>query len=359
MTGGDVTRIEAVRAALAARLSLPVAELTPLADTGLAHDHIVIGDTGTLARIPKQSQLDLGAEENLAYQAACFARASASGHAPRLHETLSPDAALPMGALIVDRIDGRPLALPGDLAAMAECLAAIHGLPLPDDAGCAPLKNPPDTLADTFTEILLQSAFIARADLHPESEAQIREELQAAGQTLAGAERPATTLIAFDAHPGNYLLDKSGRAILVDLEKARYGAPGFDVAHASLYTSTTWDVESRAVLSRSEISAFHDAWLNAVPDDLAEASGDWLLPLRQMMWLWSVTWCAKWKVQSREEAGVSTSTENWSAELSEDSLVAHVADRVADYLDPDTIARVRTDWSEPDATVVPITALLS
>lgn len=357
MTGGDVKRIEAVRAALAARLSLPVAELTPLADTGLAHDHIAIGDTGTLARIPKQSQLDLAAEENLDYQATCFSRASASGHTPHLHDALAPDNALPMGALIVDHIDGRPLVLPGDLTAMAECLAAIHSLPLPEATGRAPLRNPRDTLSDTFTEILQQSAFIARADLHPESEAQIREELQAAGRTLARAERPATTLIAFDAHPGNYLLDKSGRAILVDLEKARYGAPGFDVAHASLYTSTTWDVESRAVLSRSEISAFHDAWLNAVPDDLAEASADWLLPLRQMMWLWSVTWCAKWKVQSRELAGVSTSTENWSAELSEDSLVAHVADRVADYLDPGTIAQVRTDWSEPDATIASATAL--
>lgn len=359
MIGEDPTRIEGVRAALAARLSRPVAELTPLADTGLAHDHIVIGDTGTLARIPKQSQLDLGADDNLAYQAACFARASESGHAPRLHEALVPDNALPMGALIVDRIDGRPLSLPADLTAMADCLAAIHALPLPGDTDRAPLKNPRDTLADTFTEILLQSAFIARADLHPDSEAQIRVELQAAGQTLSRAERPVTTLIAFDAHPGNYLLDTSGRAILVDLEKARYGAPGFDVAHASLYTSTTWDVASRTVLSRAEIAAFHDAWLNAVPEPLAAASADWLLPLRQMMWLWSVTWCAKWKVQSREAAGVSASTENWSAELSEDSLVAHVADRVADYLDPDTIARVRTDWSEPDTTVVPVSAVSS
>lgn len=359
MTGEDTTRIDGVRAALASRLSRPLSEFTPLADTGLAHDHIVIGETGTLARIPKQSQLDLGAEENLAYQAACFRCASASGHAPRLHDALAPDGTLPMGALIVDRIEGRPLSLPGDLTAMADCLAAIHALPLPPDTDRAPLKNPPDTLADTFTEILLQSAFIARADLHPESEAQIREELQAAGQTLAQAERPATTLIAFDAHPGNYLLDKNGRAILVDLEKARYGAPGFDVAHASLYTSTTWDVESRAVLSQTDISTFHGAWLNAVPDQLAAASVNWLLPLRRMMWLWSVTWCAKWKVQSREAAGVSASTENWSADLSEDSLVAHVADRVADYLDPDTIAQVRTDWSAPDATIAPATALSS
>lgn len=346
MSEAPNARIDGVRGALSARLAVPLAELTPLADTGLAHDHVVIGTTGTLARVPKQSQLDLPAEENLEYQAACFTHAGESGHTPRLHDVLAPDAALPMGALIVDRIEGRPLRLPDDLTAMAECLAAIHAIPLPEDAMRGPLKNPPDTLADTFTEILAQSAFIARAELHPESESQIREELRAAGQTLARRDRPTATLIAFDAHPGNYLLDPNGRAILVDLEKARYGAPGFDLAHASLYTSTTWDVDSRAVLTRDQVGAFHQAWLSAVPDQLASESEPWLLPLRQMMWLWSVTWCAKWKVQSCEDAAQSGSSENWSSELSEDSLIAHVANRVSDYLDPETIAQVRMDWAE-------------
>jgi hypothetical protein len=351
---GPQSRIDGVRGALAARLSVDVGTLKPLADTGLAHDHIVIGETGKLARIPKQSQLDLSAEENLEYQAACFARAGASGHVPRLHNVLMPDAALPMGALVVDQIKGRSLSLPDDLGAMADCLAAIHSMPLDDDR--APLKNPPDTLMDTFTEILIQSAFVARAGLHPESEAQIRLELQGAGRTLAQAARPVKTLITFDAHPGNYLLDECGRAILVDLEKARYGAPGFDLAHASLYTSTTWNVESSAVLSHDQVAAFHDAWLSAVPAELAEATAPWLMPLRQMMWLWSVTWCAKWKVRSLEGSEHSSSTENWSAELSEDALIAHVADRVNDYLDPETIAQVRTDWAEQDTTIMSASA---
>ena len=140
--------------------------------------------------------------------------------------------------------------------------------------------------------------------------------------------------------------------MLVDLEKARYGAPGFDLAHASLYTSTTWDVNSWAVLSHAEVTAFHDSWLAAVPTELAAATAPWLLPLRQMMWLWSVTWCAKWKVRSVEDAGDSLSTENWSAELSDNTLMGHVAERVADYLDPETIAQVRRDWAETDATML-------
>jgi len=344
-------RITAVCAGLAARLGVPLADLHPLPDTGLAHDHVRVGDTGGLARVPKQSQLGLAAADNLDYQAACFARIAASGHTPCLRDKLIPDEALPMGALIVDLIDGKPLSLPGDLAAMAACLAAIHALPLPAPDDRPPLKDPVDPMADTFMEIMTQAAYIAGAALHPDAEYQIREELQAAGATLAGKARPPRTLIAFDAHPGNYLMNSQGEAILVDLEKARYGAAGFDLAHATLYTSTTWDVDSHAVLDRAQVDAFHQTWLSAVPGDLAAATAPWMLPLRRMMWLWSVTWCAKWRVESRQAADAQThdrgATENWSAELSEDTLVAHVAGRVADYLDPETITRVRADWTRP------------
>lgn len=338
-------RISNVCAALANRLGVPDATLHPLPDTGLAHDHVRIGDTGTLARVPKQSQLGLAAAENLDYQAACFARAAASSHTPRLHDTLAPDGRLPMGALIVDLVDGRPLSLPADLTAMAECLAAIHAQMLPDDR--VPLKDPVDPLSDTFTEVMAQAAFIAAAGLDPEAEAQIREELRAAGATLGRDDRPPRTLIAFDAHPGNYLMTADGRAILVDLEKARYGAAGFDLAHASLYTSTTWGVDSYAVLDRDQVNTFYGAWLDAVPGALASATEPWLWPLRRIMWLWSVTWCAKWRVESGLDAGDAESTENWSAELSDDALVAHVAGRVADYLDPETISRIRADWQAP------------
>lgn len=360
MSGVD--RIASVCAALAARLDVVRADLQPLPDTGLAHDHVRIGDTGTLARVPKQSQLGLAAAENLDYQAACFARAATSGHAPNLHAKLPPDDRLPMGALIVDLIDGRALSLPDDLTAMAACLAAIHGLALPEVDDRAPLKDPVDPMADTFMEIMTQAAYIAAAGLHPDAESQIREELQAASATLAGDARPPRTLIAFDAHPGNYLMtlgeQGDGRAVLVDLEKARYGAAAFDLAHATLYTSTTWDVGSHAVLDRDQVDAFHRAWLDAVPGDLAAATEPWLLPLRRMMWLWSATWCAKWRVESRQAAETAAadkaSTENWSAELSSDTLVAHVAGRVADYLDPETITHVRGDWAPPTPAAVAV-----
>jgi hypothetical protein len=333
-------------------------DLEPMPTTGLAHDHVRLVGRNLLARVPKQSQLALDADSNLAYQAACFTRAGESGHTPLLHATLPPSAALPMGALIVDEIEGTALPLPDGIDALAQALAAIHTLPVPPDVDRPPLKNPLDALADTFTEVMAQSAYIAAAGLAYEAEAQIREELVAAGRLLARTDRPPVTLIAFDAHPGNFLLAADGRAVLVDLEKARYGVPAFDLAHATLYTSTTWDVATYAELTADQVAGCYAAWLGAVPSALADQVAPWLLVLRRMMWLWSVTWCAKWRVKSQEAAmtgeRAGRSTEDWSAELSDPALVAHVADRVDHYLDPATIERVRQDWHGDNA----LTALL-
>ena len=101
----------------------------PMPDKGLAHWHFRLPGTGWLARVPKQSQMDLPAEANLAYQSACFVRAAPSGHTPKLLGVLSPSAHLPRGALLVEEIVGRPARLPADLPAIMEALAAIHALP--------------------------------------------------------------------------------------------------------------------------------------------------------------------------------------------------------------------------------------
>jgi thiamine kinase-like enzyme len=333
--------------------NISVDDLAPMPTTGLAHDHVRLNGRNLLARVPKQSQMALDAQSNLDYQTACFIRAAASGHTPRLHGVLPPSADLPMGALIVEEIDGVALPLPGHIENLAHALAALHSLPLPADDDRPPLKNPLNALADTFGEVMEQSAFIAAAGLAYEAEAQIREELVAAGSLLSRTDKPPVALIAFDAHPGNFLLAADGRAVLVDLEKARYGVPAFDLAHATLYTSTTWDVAAYAELTADQVAGFYAVWLAAVPGALADAVAPWLLDLRRMMWLWSVTWCAKWRVRSQQAAmqgdRSGRSTEDWSAELSDPALVAHVADRVDHYLDPETIERVREDWRADNA----------
>lgn len=333
-------------------LGADVDRLEMLATSGLAHDHVRVRGTGLLLRVPRQSQLALDAAGNLAYQAACFQRAGPSRHVPRLHAVLPPSPDLPMGALVVDEITGRPPRLPGDLPALARALAAVHGLVVPTADQRPPLRDHAHPIAETLAEVEQQAAFLDAAGLDPEARRQIDAELATARHQADPMAGPPVTLISFDAHPGNFLIDADGRAILVDLEKARYGASGYDLAHATLYTSTTWDVATSAVLTQDDLVAFHTAWLDAVPRSLAAPSLPWLLALRRIMWLWSVTWCAKWRVRSglaaKPDKLAAADTEDWSAELTGAGLIAHVRDRVDDYLRPDTIARVRLDWSSPD-----------
>jgi thiamine kinase-like enzyme len=335
--------LDRLRGALqAARSPWADAALEPLADKGLAHHHVRLKGTGAIARLPKQSQMGLQAQLALDYQAACFERAGASGAAPRLIGRLPPSDRLPRGGLLVQEIVGRSVRLPHDLPAIAHALAAIHALPMPPPAQRAPLRDDADPLQALRDEIDAQAQHLDQAGLDAASRARIDAQ-RAALQRHSAAARPPRRLIAFDAHPGNFLVRGDGSAVLVDLEKARYSFAALDLAHATLYTSTTWDVDVHAELTLDEIAGTYGAWAARI-DDAADERGSWL-PLRCAMWLWSVTWCAKWRVLSRRAARSDASGEDWSQQLSDAALVAHVRDRVDCYLSAPVIARIVEEFA--------------
>ena len=281
------------RDAIAARLrqsghapDLRGTELSVLSTKGVSHDHWQVADTGMVLRIPRMNQWGLSAEDALAYQAAAFARAAASGHTPHCRGAITPDDALPRGALLVDEINGRAPELPRDLPAIAEALAAIHGLPVPADDQLAPLHIHRNPISSTLQTIEEQAAFLTDAQLAPESEAGIREDL-AWARDFAGQGEPSFQhcLVCTDAHPGNFLIDDDGKAWFVDLEKALYGAVPIDLAHVTLVTSTGWDPDCRGDLSAGEVERFYQRYLDLVGRERAAELGPWLLPLRRLTWL--------------------------------------------------------------------------
>jgi thiamine kinase-like enzyme len=326
-------------ALLAAHHPLAHHTLQAMADKGLAHDHVRLVDSGWLARIPKQSQMGLDPAHNLAYQRACFERCAAGGHTPELHSVLAPSELLPRGALLVREILGRPARLPRDLPAIATALASLHTLALsvPDER--APLLNAADPLRDLLAEITTQAAYLERAQVKPMVALVVGQQMETLRWLCEQAPRAPRCLIAFDGHPGNFIVRANGTAVLVDLEKCRYAYPGLDLAHATLYTSTTWDLHTHAVLSQSEVVEAYRVWAETA-GPLAAASRAWQVPLRRAMWLWSITWCAMWRVLSRQRASVSAAGEDWSAERSDDRLVAHVRGRVDHYLSEAVVEQV-------------------
>lgn len=314
--------------------------IEPLADRGLAHQHLRLLGTGVLARVPKQSQMRLAAADNLRYQAACFERAAPSGHVPRLIGLLPVSAALPYGALLVEEITGRAARLPQDLGAIVCSLAALHALPLPSVEQAAPLLHAEDPLRDLLHEIEAQVQH-GEAAASASARAVLHDELQALRRRCSDAARPPRTLIAFDGHPGNFVVRDDGRAILVDLEKCRYSHPGLDLAHATLYTSTTWDMQVRAVLSPQALHQAYAQWERVVPVALAAAARPWHVPLARAMWLWSLSWCAKWLALSQRAPSASADGEDWSADRSDPALIAHVRERVLHYLSDAGMAAAR------------------
>lgn len=343
----DITALVAgLRAALRAHGAWADAALEVLVDKGLAHHHVRLAGTGLLARIPKQSQVGLLPAANLHHQRLCFERAQPSGHTPLCVGILPVGLALPRGALLVQEIAGPPAVLPRDLDAMAQALASLHALEMPAAQARPPLQDLSDPLRQLHAEISAQARFMPQAALPEPVQAAIDSEMGALTASMALPDRPPHALIAFDAHPGNFLLRGRGDAVLVDLEKCRYSYPGLDLAHATLYTSTTWDVSTRAVLTADEVAAFYRCWEAAMDSGFAAAARPWHLPLRRAMWLWSMTWCCKWRALSSLAPVTAEQAEDWSAANSDGSLVGHVRERVDHYLSLEGVAFTLREFAQ-------------
>ncbi|MEO8923986.1 MAG: phosphotransferase [Caldimonas sp.] len=317
--------------------------MEPLRDTGLAHSHVRLVGCGAVARVPKQSQTALSPVDNLAYQATCFGRAAASGHTPALRHVLPVSDELPRGALLVEEIVGHAATLPQDLGTIARALARIHALPLPNGQERPPLDDASDPLFALLTEIEGQARHLESAAFAARVRRAINVEIERLRRLCGRQARPAKTLVSVDAHPGNFIVKADGEAVLVDLEKCRYSYPPLDLAHATLYTSTSWDLDNRATLTPAEVAATYALWAAECGRGAAEWC-DWHLPLRRAMWLWSLTWCAKGRVVSKYPTPAVAGGEDWSAASGTAVLFDHVRDRVAHYLSTEGVERVLAEF---------------
>jgi hypothetical protein len=316
-------------------------DVVPMREKGIAHAHYRLPALGLVLRIPRLSQWALAPAENLAYQAACFARAEVSGASPRLHAVLPVSADLPRGALLVEAIEGRPPRLPGEMAALAEALARLHALPLPAPADRQPLADhsPVGPIAGTLAVIERQLPALDAPDLPAATRDMLLAELGWARRLAAEtaiAEQPIR-LVGTDTHPGNFVIRDDGSAVLVDLEKALYGSPAIDLAHCSLPTSTTWDIDVQAMLSREDIVAFYRHYLAHIDPLPASRLRPLLAPSRRLTWLRTMMWCARWRV-------AAATSPDWSQDRVDPVLLAHIRSRVTAFFVPDMVAAMRAEW---------------
>ncbi|GAA3950678.1 hypothetical protein GCM10022278_07260 [Allohahella marinimesophila] len=245
---------------------------------------------------------------------------------------------------MVEEVIGRPPVLPADLDAIMATLAAIHALDLPDRPARRPLPDLADPLRAMHDEVSGQARYLSQVELSPGSENLLQSGLSALAKSLHRHDRPPVSLITFDAHPGNFLIDESGKAWMVDLEKARYSHAGFDLAHATLYTSTTWDLRTHAVLEAASVIEAYRQWAAYLADLRGGESASvlahlsWQADLRRAMWLWSSTWCAKWLATAAQNH--TGHYENWDRNNNADTLNRHVEERARHYLSQQVLQQV-------------------
>ena len=257
-------------------------ELIELPRRGLAHRHWRVRGRGLLLRVPLAANGDA-----LTRQAETFRRMAPSSHVPRLEGLLPPGSGLPGGALLVEEIRGRAPVVPRDLASLAAALAAIHDLPVPPAEARPPLPSPEEPFAATLATI---DRHLAQAgpSLSPDIRAKLAAARDRAGEfarnhaaELAAAPR---ALVITDAHPRNFVLTAGGRAICVDLEKAIYGSPAIDLAHAVLPAAIAWGRTGERV-TEANCRRFLAVYFNQRGPAAEAALRPLLEPARHLVWL--------------------------------------------------------------------------
>ena len=330
--------IEALRAFPATR-QLVAGDLVPLRAKGVNHEHIRLRATGLLLRLPRATPWLGDPAAQLALEAAAFRRAEPARVTPRLIGVIETSADLPLGGLMVEDIGGRVPQLPRDLDAIAEALAKLHGLslpprdarpPLPDHSGIGPI-------AATFAVIARQRSYLERIQLAAETIAALEEECAWAAR-YAAETKPETqpiALVGTDTHPGNFLIRTDGRAALVDLERVCYGSPAIDLAHATLPTSTRWDLDVQVDLTPEQTDRFYHYYLKLIGTAKAKALRPWLLPARRLTWLRTMMWGVR----------LRAFLDDRSLDLTGD-LAAHTQQWLKRFFGPAEIALTRSEWRD-------------
>lgn len=350
MTDLDLRNLHAELMKLKIFHALALEDLIKLPERGLTHDHVLLGDRAwkgrrLVARIPRLARRDMSPEDALLLQAECFRRAGPSRHTPEIHGHIDPSPRLPNGALIVDAVEGRAVQLPGDLHQIAETLASVHRLPVPEYT--APLVRTVRPIAALVALIEEQAEFVPALIEDAAGRAILEEERKWARDFSAehGETPLPPTLVLTDTHPGNFVMQKDGRAVFVDMEKTQYGNPAIDLAHATLQTSVTWDPDVTGELSREDIVDFYDGYATAVPPSLARALEPWLLPYRRLTWLRTTTWGCKWYAENAAQVRSGGAG-------GRDAMLKGVLDRLRRMARRETMERVRSEWRGPEKLVL-------
>jgi hypothetical protein len=282
--------------------TLGAQDLRIMTGKGLTHDHIAISHTGWLLRVPRRNQLDMTPDDYLDYQQKCYAAASQSGHAPACLTTIHPQTGLTQGALVIQTIEGRKPLLPQDWPAMAKALAALHSLPPERYAQAVQASERPFASQDFLLNTLFRPSY-EQSVLPPESRALMDAELQSINDFLHRQKQgqKGMALLGGDSHPANFMIDKAGKAWLVDLEFMLADMPHIDLADAGLPLTANLEPDIRPCHDAVARTSFYKAWVNQVPSAMAQDFEPAMDMAERMVRMRSLLWLCDWTTKPAQD----------------------------------------------------------
>ena len=314
-------------------------KLSVLTTKGITHDHWKVGNSKYLLRIPKMSQWGMKPNNQLVYESTAFQRASKSGHCPELIATIPICEKLPRGALLVEFINGHSPRLPKDLSAISNAFSAIHKLPLPAPNKRKPLQHHVKPITEMLKVIEEQATYLSKAKLSKRARKEIEEEINWAEKLKnQGEPEIPLCLVGTDTHPGNFLIDIKGKAWFVDLEKALYGIPHIDLAHATLAVSTGWDPDCATKISTEHVNNFYQHYYREMHHLKPKEFFSWAINFRRLTWLRTMTWFARYQVAWQNDMHPASRNKE---------MTQHVANHITHSFHLETITSARADWLEP------------
>lgn len=192
--------------------------------------------------------------------------------------------------LVMEFLPGRPLEYHADLCRAAECLAAIHAVPVPADCG---LLYPGDPLEAQLAECREMARYYLENPSGKETvRERIRRMLKAAAQQKSGTEPMPRCIINTELNSGNFLVNSREEwTYLIDWEKPILGEPAQDLGHFLAPTTTYWKTD--VFLTREEklefLREYHARMEKPVPlEQLVLRTREY----ETMNCLRGVTWCA-------------------------------------------------------------------
>lgn len=241
-------------------------------------------------RLNTGSQMHL--ENQIEYEAQTLLCLKESNRTPILKYYDASLIYLPYGVLVMTFLAGRALDYRKDLTLAAHCLADIHSIALPENHHLISPDNPLQAVIDECNEMF--HIYERSVPEQTYQKKKIRDLIDQGQQMInhIGSYKGRRCCINTELNSGNFLINGTGKPnYLVDWEKPLYGNPAQDLGHFLAPTTTSWKTD--IILTKEEINAFFQAYINAV-NNRFDITGleEYLKVFIPLSCLRGITWCS-------------------------------------------------------------------